>query len=344
METATTSEARASACSDPKALQTDYRKLFRDYQALQATLSNTRAINGGYTIEQVTSALASIKQSANGIGKFVTSQLHPMYFNEIRADGSTPGQRVFDTQELFELILLQADLPSILAMSQVSKNFRSRIDGSSRQVQIKLYLAPDTGLQSQPILYRTPFGINDTPSRSFVVSCGPQDPEALYSQPEGIGATLRFKEDGTPPSVGAKWASMLICQPPIHTMFIHLLPHNVFDFPIKIFAADGFTVKRGFLCAQLSVCLAQNGVCASYSAKFGDEYLSTYNRYSINNCKPWGIHFRTTTDASFGVIAYIASKHPAFKFEEVDAGEYQVVAEDGGVLATAAGEEVRLKV
>lgn len=147
MGTPTTNEAMAPACSDSQALQEKYRKLLRDFQTFQIELKTIT--NGDSSIAQASSNLNS---RIDGIGEFIRSQLHPMYFNEVRADDSTIAQRVFDIQEILELILVQADFSSILAMSQVNKDIRGKIEGSSRQLQLKRYLVPETDSQAQPIM------------------------------------------------------------------------------------------------------------------------------------------------------------------------------------------------
>lgn len=243
---ASISKGRGSASMDSPALQEKYRKLLADYNALQSNLNTTLAkiASGDCTFDQVSSNLAATKASADSIGEFINSQLHHTYFNEIKAQDSTIAQRTFAIPELLELILLQADVRSILAMMQVCKSIRSHFRTTSANLRIALFYLPDTDTTRQ---YRTQFGVRDTPFAPFTVSV----------RPRGIEATFDFSSGSSFPRVSRRWQRMLISQPPVKQMGvyrIHKYCGHLEQTPIyKIFAAQGFTVAQVLMCVDLAM-------------------------------------------------------------------------------------------
>ena len=80
-------------------------------------------------------------QDVNGLDSFLNEQLEPIYYNEQGSKDSSTARRVFNLQQLTDLILQYLKLREIMPCRQISTNFRDNITNSV-SLQQKLFLVP----------------------------------------------------------------------------------------------------------------------------------------------------------------------------------------------------------
>lgn len=156
----------------------------------------------------------------------LSNRLGPGLYN---AGGPTTAStalagNVSETPELFKAIMLQLHASDVLAVQQVSRNMCAKINNSP---VIQKYL----GLRPDPqAFFRTHFGVACDCSSFFCslyyrygfhthpIPNPTRNPRELIFE---VGFD-RAPADQALPRIGSRWRSMLICQPPVKELVLHL--------------------------------------------------------------------------------------------------------------------------
>lgn len=179
------------------------------YQSLEADLKTTLdgIRRGTIDLEDTINQLQAIEKHVEAVGRYLSSQIEPSYYNEIRPSDSTIAERVLTIPEILELILLNANITSIVAVELASKSIRNIIYGSPK-LQIKGGLKPLQPPENQPPKHHSPLktwelwrtGVDVTPNHP------------------GCFVEIARQKGGGAPSFCTRWQRMLICQPPVKLM------------------------------------------------------------------------------------------------------------------------------
>lgn len=190
-------------------LEDENRAILSHCQHLQAEFEEIifEANDDEKSKQEVVEKLRAMKQYVAGMGRYLSFQLDPKFYNEIRKADSTTAAQVFQIPELAELIMSFSAVQDILAVEQVSKMLRDIIDKSSKLQELLFLKAIDT--PSGKFRYTTPFH-----------SLRPRQPR-VYAHGGTISYVFSRPEEGEEiPMHGSKWMKMYASQPPIKTMSV----------------------------------------------------------------------------------------------------------------------------
>lgn len=221
------------------------RKVLAHHRKLQTDVARTISDvgSGACSIDEIIDRLHAMQEDTSAFGEYLSIELEPKYYNEIRVEESTTASKVFSIPELSELILLHARVNDVMAMEQVNRDLRNIISASPK-LRSKLYLKPEDAHDrkreylkdpSQPY-YRSHFS-NRAFSGFNTYACGMQ-----------IEATFKRINVRTPlPKIGERLMKMFICQPPIKTLYVQSMCAKcdlTESEQTKITSADGFTLHE----------------------------------------------------------------------------------------------------
>jgi hypothetical protein len=163
--------------------------------------------------------LEKTQQHVDGLDRFFRTMLVPNFYNERKPEDCTTAQKTFEIPELLEMILAPLSFVDILNSQQTSKTNYATIQESPR-LQRHLGVraeGPDSEI-------RTPFASAATvPNSSF--ACRQRACYVRAFSYQNV-QTSTIMEAGFSvhahqlPRIGSRWRSMLICQPPLHSMTV----------------------------------------------------------------------------------------------------------------------------
>lgn len=146
--------------------------------------------------------LHAIQHNILGIEQYLSVTIEPTDYAQIRLSDSTTAAKVFAVPELLESILQHLEVPDLMRCYEISRTFRDTLE-SSKKLQICLFLLPDSESCQRrfPINTKEIFGSTSKPGRRPKVT-------DIYIHSR-IGKTY---------TIGSRWKSMLVTQPPIYSM------------------------------------------------------------------------------------------------------------------------------
>lgn len=280
MKTASSS-AIAWEFHDDERRTLENRKVLANYQKLQIEFNSI--LEAAHKDEErsrdgITNRLSALKDNITGIGEYLSLQLEPKYYNEIRPEGSLVAEQVFDIPELLENILLEWNTISIMEMEQTCKGIRETIRGSSR-LQMKLGFIPQENPEPDATGKRSysPFSTNWSPCQTgFEIAILDRLIVAEFNA-----------ESCALPKVGSRWKQMLICQPLIRIMSVKaqcfecLSTNYGYTGPSEIASNSLLTV--GDLYEVASRVVEEAEECRRCGSQRGGKYCRTRFFYSFSD-------------------------------------------------------------
>ena len=190
--------------------------------------------------KKIADAFLALQRNANGIGRYLSCQIDPKFFNERRLPDSNVANKVLQIPELLELILLNLGPFDILNVASTCHGIKNIVNASSK-LQVSLFQKPTSNIGTQNDTFQTPFGLFEFPG--FTVDASFPDRPAQQGH---IDAWFIFKEKRfTLPRVGSKIRSMFICQPAIKNMDVTVTcrAHNYTKDMTAVFSETGLTFQ-----------------------------------------------------------------------------------------------------
>ena len=177
----------------------------------------------------------ALQRNANGIGRYLSYQIKPKFYNERRLPDSNVADRVLQIPELLELILLNLGAFDILNVASTCHGIQNIVNVSSK-LQVRLFQKPASNIGAENDPFQTPFGLFER--RGFTVDAFLPDSPAHQAY---VDACFTSKDDFTLPRVGSKIRSMFICQPAIKNMEVTVkcAAHDYNKEMIAVFSETG---------------------------------------------------------------------------------------------------------
>lgn len=276
------------------------RAVMAHYQQLRSIISHTTAkLNGGVSKHELGTTLDQLEQVADGFGDYLSLQLEPGYWNELRSDDSTVATEALAIPEILELILVHVDHWDLVNMRTVNRTARDIID-ASLELQAGMYLKGVKPAGLPQFHHETVFsditreGFDvDSSYRSIMMS---PKPEYHYLFGDVIAHFVLSMSTGRLPIIGDNWKRMLICQPPVKQMraskqcALHGYVPDAND--VLVESETGLTIGHLYECAKQLLAVRTTGTCMDRSG-FGLWDLTFSCGDNGPPCETSSIHFKT---------------------------------------------------
>lgn len=103
-------------------LDDENRAVILHYHKLRSIIAeNTTKMKNEHSKKDFESVFHQIEKATEGIGRYLSYQLKPNYYNKVRADDSETATTTFCIPEILELVLQHVNHRDLLTMTQVSR-------------------------------------------------------------------------------------------------------------------------------------------------------------------------------------------------------------------------------
>ena len=225
--------------------------------SLQSVTSMVVASASDTEQHQLIDSIRAMQKNLDGICHYLSHKIPPQYYCERKTAGSTIAEQVLSVPELFERIMIQAELQDVLNICQVSRNFQAMVKGSPR-LQIRLHYKADPSAKMQPNTFAIDLPFIGRADLNMMVMKG------FRGRPAYLHSSFWLRDRGTKlPTMGESWRRMLISQPPTHEIKFNLhctVPHGLLRPETTISSPTGITL--GELREALATFISAHTPCA----------------------------------------------------------------------------------